>query len=168
MDRILPAIAILVVVAVVFALMALGWRARRRRQAGLGEPSAPPAEPGATILRDDLLYVATTRADVPLERIAVAGLGFRGRAIVTVVASGVVLEIAGREASFIPAADILGVGRATWTIDRVVNTDGLVLLRWRLGDGEVDSYLRSARPDALIEALEPLVPAGDTDDGKDS
>ncbi len=165
MDRILPAVGILVVVALIFTLMALSWRARRRRQSGLGELLAPPAGLGKQILREDLLYVATTRADAPLERIAVAGLGFRARAVVTVVASGIVLELAGRDAAFIPATAIRGVGRATWTIDRVVNTDGLVFVRWRLGDTDVDSYLRSVDPIALVAALEELVPARS---GKDS
>ena len=158
MDRVLPVVVIVLVVAAVFALMALSWRARRRRQAGLGEPASPPTEPGDVILRDDLLYVATTRADAPLDRIAVAGLGFRARAVVTVAESGIVLYLAGGKPVFIPATAIRGLGRATWTIDRVVGTDGLVFVRWLLGDSEVDSYLRSRDPDALVAALQALAP----------
>lgn len=159
MDRLLPVIGIVAVVALVFTLMAMSWRARRRGQSGLGELTVPPADLGAPTLRDDLLYVATTRADAPLERIAVAGLGFRARAVVSVVVSGIVLELAGRDAAFIPATAIRGVGRATWTIDRAVNTDGLVFVRWQLGDAEVDSYLRSKAPDALVSALEQFTAA---------
>ncbi|MBX3194188.1 MAG: hypothetical protein KF727_03690 [Microbacteriaceae bacterium] len=159
MDRLLPALIIVAVVAIVFALLARGWRARSRSQAELGAPEAPPTEPGEVALSQDLLYVATTRADSPLDRIAVAGLRFRARAVVTVTASGVVLDLAGVRPAFIPRAAITGVGRATWTIDRVVGTDGLVFVRWRLGGAEVDSYLRSADPDALVTALTPLAPA---------
>jgi hypothetical protein len=156
MERLIPALALLAVVAGVFALMALGWRARRRRQSGLPAPAAAPAALDGVRFEEDLLYVATTKAGEPLERIAVAGLGFRGRAGVAVADDGVRLDIAGEPPVFIPAADLDGVGRATWTLDRVVDQDGLVFLRWRLGETPVDSYLRSADPDRLVTALEPL------------
>lgn len=156
MDRLIPALLLVAVVAFVFTLMALGWRARRRRQAALPAPAARPADLGAVRLEEDLLYVATTPAEQPLERIAVAGLGFRARALVTVGDRGVLLDLAGAEPVFIPAADVDGVGLATWTLDRVVDREGLVFLRWRLGDAVLDSYLRSADPDRLVTALHPL------------
>ncbi len=79
--------------------------------------------------------------------------------MVTTAPSGVVLDLAGRGPVFIPKTAIRGVGRATWTIDRVVDADGLVFVRWVLGTTEVDSYLRSADPDRLVTALTPLAPA---------
>jgi hypothetical protein len=157
-DRALPAILIVAVVAVVFALLALAWRARRRRQAGIGEPASPPADFGEPTFTDDLLYVATTRADAPLDRVTIAGLGFRARAVVTTAPSGIVLDLAGRGPVFIPKAAIRGVGRATWTIDRVVDADGLIFVRWTLGTTELDSYLRSTDPDRLVTALTAIAP----------
>jgi len=161
-DRLPIALAIIVAVGVVFWLLARSWRARARRQAGLGTLAKPPADLGSVALIEDLLYVATTRAGAPLERIVVAGLGFRARAVVTVAATGILLQLAGGEAAFIPKTDIRGAGRATWTIDRAVNTDGLVFVRWVLGGTEVDSYLRSADPDALDAALTALAPSRST------
>jgi hypothetical protein len=159
-DRLPIALGILVVLAIIFALLARGWRARQSNQAGLGELASPPADLGRVTLVDDLLYVATTRADAPLDRIAVAGLGFRARAEVMVAATGLRIEIAGRrDPVFIPKSDIRAAGRATWAIDRAVNTDGLVLVRWVLGETEVDSYFRSADPAALVAALQALAPA---------
>lgn len=158
MDRLPIAIAILLVVGVVFWLLARSWRARMRRQADLGTLVSPPASLGRVAYTEDLLYVATTRAEAPLERIVVAGLGFRARAVVTVAAEGVVLELAGEDPAFVPASAIRGSGRATWTIDRVVGTDGLVFLRWSLNGTDVDSYLRSTDPDALDSALAALAP----------
>ncbi len=159
MDKLWTIVSVVVPIAVVFALMAIGWRNRRRRQSGIGELDAPPAELGEIARRDDLLYVATTRAGSPLDRIAVAGLGFRARAVVTVAATGIELDLAGRPAAFIPKSAIIGVGRATWTIDRAISGDGLVFVRWRHGDVELDSYVRSAKPADLVAAIEPLAPA---------
>jgi hypothetical protein len=157
-DKLLPAAGILLVLVVIFVLLWRGWRARQRRQGDLGELAAPPADFGSPAFTDDLLYVATTRADAPLDRITISGLGFRARAVVTTAPSGMVLDLAGRGPVFIPKAAIRGVGRATWTIDRVVDADGLVFVRWVLGTTEIDSYLRSTDPDRLVTALTPLAP----------
>ena len=113
---------------------------------------------GAPMFSDDLLYVATTRAGAPLDRITIAGLGFRARAVVQTAPEGIVLDLAGRGPVFIPRSAVRGVGRATWTIDRVVDQDGLIFVRWVLGTTEIDSYLRSTDPDRLVSALTPLAP----------
>lgn len=157
MEKLIPALLTAAVVVLLFALLAVGWRARRRRQAALPAPATPPEGLDARY-QEDLLYVASTVANQPYERIAVAGLGFRGRADVTIADGGVVLEIAGESPAFIAKDAIDGVGRATWTIDRVVDADGLLFLRWRLGDTAIDSYLRSADPARLLAELAPLTP----------
>jgi hypothetical protein len=158
-DKVTPTLVILAVVLLVFVGLALGWRARQRRQAALPALAAPPIELGASLAVDDGFYVATTRAESPTDRIAVRGLGFRARAGVAVHPEGVVLSIAGQPDAFIPTSAIVGVGRATWTIDRVVGTDGLVFVRWNLGGTEVDTNLRVAEPEALVAALLTIAPA---------
>jgi hypothetical protein len=140
--------------AIVGVLMVVGWRAIRRRQTDVAGLAPVPSEPGDTVLTEDLLYVATTRAEQPLQRIAVKGLGFRARAVLTVSTGGIRLDLAGGEPGFIPAAMVAGVGRATWTIDRAVSNDGLVFVRWQ----QLDSYFRSADPDALVAAIEHIIP----------
>ena len=159
MDRLLPTLVIVGFVALVFVGLGFGWRARQRRQAGLPALAVPPAEVGAASFTDDVFYVATTRADSPTDRIAVRGLGFRARAVVSVVPEGIVLSIAGQPDAFIPKAAVIGVGRAAWTIDRVVGKDGLVFVRWIFGDTDVDTNLRSSDPDALLAALSAIAPA---------
>jgi hypothetical protein len=149
--------SVVIPLAIVGLLMVLGWRALRRRQTDVAGLAPVPSDPGGTLLTEDLLYVATTRADAPLQRIAVKGLGFRARAVVTVSADGIRLDLAGGEPGFIPTAALLGVGRATWTIDRVVSKDGLVFVRWSDGTASVDSYFRSADPAALVSAIEKLL-----------
>jgi hypothetical protein len=140
--------------AIVGALMVVGWRSLRRRQSGIAGLAAVPGDPGTPEFTEDLLYVATTRAEQPLQRIAVTGLGFRARAVLTVSTGGIRLDLAGVEPGFIPAADLSGVGRASWTIDRAVSNDGLVFVRWR----GLDSYFRSADPAALVAAIQKVIP----------
>ena len=159
--------SVVIPLAIVGVLMAWGWRALRRRQTDVAGLAPVPRDPGAPTLTEDLLYVATTRAGQPLQRIGVKGLGFRARAALTVSAQGIRLDLAGGEPGFIPAAALHGVGRATWTIDRAVSNDGLVFVRWADGGATahpapdspvLDSYFRSADPDALVAAIHPLIP----------
>lgn len=150
--------SVVIPLAAVGLLMVLGWRALRRRQGDVVGLAPVPSDPGATLLTEDLLYVATTRADQPLQRIAVKGLGFRARAVFTVSTEGIRLDLAGAQPGFIPVTALRGVGRATWTIDRAISKDGLVFVRWLNGQATLDSYLRSADPAALVEAIETLIP----------
>ncbi|MDI2098071.1 hypothetical protein [Ruicaihuangia caeni] len=128
--------------AVLLGLMALGWRNRVRRQGALGAPLEAPSEPGRSLRSVPVLYVATTAASKPLERVAVRGLGFRARGALEVLETGITLDLAGSAPVFIPADHLVGAGRATWTIDRVVEPGGLLLIGWLLGGAPVESYLR--------------------------
>lgn len=139
------------------ALMAVGWIRRSRRQRGLAVAPVPALAPGA---REHAgTYVATTTAGDPYDRIAAGGLGFRGRAAASVHSDGVLVRRTGEVDLWIPREDLLDAGRATWTIDRAVEPDGLTMLRWRLGDREVDTYLRLNAPVAFDADLGALLPA---------
>lgn len=158
-ERLVPALVVLALLVIALVLMALGWRNRRRRQASLDVVPVPPAEVGDELARVDVLYVATTLAEQPLERVVIGGLGFRAKAQLRIARGGIVLDLAGNAPAFIPLADIRGVGLATWTIDKGVDQDGLVFVRWELGGTAVDSYLRADDPDALLAVLTDLSPA---------
>jgi hypothetical protein len=150
---------ILVGVGLLIGLMARSWRARGRRQSDIPAPDRATDDLSDPVVAVDAFYVATSRGGDPLDRVVVHGLGFRGRAIVSVHAEGVRLEIAGEPPVLIRASSLRGVDRATWTIDRVVERDGLVLVGWRLGDADLDTYLRIPDdPSPVVDAIRPLVP----------
>ncbi|MGN6743005.1 MAG: PH-like domain-containing protein [Amnibacterium sp.] len=157
------AITLLVLVAALLG-MAISWRLRGRRQAGLAVPQAPGAE-GRVLTEADGLYLATTFAGRPLERVSAAGLGFRARAHLTVTDTGVRIDRDGSDALTVPAASIRGAGTATWTLDRAVEPGGLAVLAWFLdsaaGPVPVESSFRlEPRPrDAFVAAVAALVPA---------
>ena len=155
MDRSILMAIVLVFLLLLLALMLFGWRRRQRSQAGFPRPLGLPDNLGTETLTAPAFYVATTIAAEPLNRIAVSGLGYRARATVGVSAQGLRLSIPGQDAIYIPATDIQAVQKATWAIDRAVEQDGLILVRWALGEQgtartEVDSYLRITDP-ALAE-----------------
>ena len=142
---------------VVIALAILGWLARRRRQRNIPKPVPMPADIGSLHGEFEGFYVSTTLDGQPLNRVAVRGLGFRSRATIAVADRGVVLALPGNNV-FIPREDLRDVTRANYTIDRVVEPGGLVLLAWRLGDVNVDSYLRVEKTEELVSAIGTLLP----------
>jgi hypothetical protein len=138
-------------------LMVVGWMRRRRKHADLAPIMPTPALPaGAT--QHGGTYVATTVAGDPYDRIAAGGLGFRGVASAAVYPTGVLVRRTGEVELWIPRVDLIDAGRATWTIDRVVEPGGLTMLRWRLGAREVDTYLRLHDPVAFDRDLAALIP----------
>ncbi|MGY4856970.1 PH-like domain-containing protein [Cryobacterium sp. AP23] len=152
-SRTVATIITILVLLGVLALMLRSWRRRSKRDAALPAGYPQPAERGRELASAAALYVATTPRDQPLERLAIPGLGFRARGGVSVTAAGVLLELAGSPALFIPADAVELVTDATWAIDRAVEPGGLFLLGWRLAPAgadaapsSVDSYFRFSDP----------------------
>ena len=131
-SRTVATIITALVLLAVLGLMLRSWRRRTRRDATLPAGYPQPAERGRELASAAALYVATTPRDAPLERLNIPGLGFRARGGVTVTELGVLLELAGSPALFIPADAVQLVADATVAIDRVVEPGGLLLLGWRL------------------------------------
>ena len=156
MDKSATAAFVLFFLAVMLGAMALSWWARKKRQSGYAQLEAPPTELGAELGEFAGLYLATTPAGEPLERIAVRGLGFRARTTLRLTEAGLVF-IGDR---FIPVASIVDVGRATWTIDRGVEPDGLSVVSWTLGDAVLDSYFRLDDPEGFLRAGTELLKMG--------
>ena len=166
MDR-AALMAIVVGALVLFlALIALGWYTRKRRQSGIAAPQRPPAALGVVLGEFPGFYVATTIANDRFNRVAVHGLGFRAKSAVVVTETGIVVPIAGQPDIFIPAGDITAVARATWTIDRVVETDGLTMIAWNLADTAVESYFRAENSEAFLAAAQTLAPLTTERDSK--
>lgn len=148
---------VIVFLIAMLGLLVVGWRNRQKRQKNVAAPVDVPAELGTAIGTFDGKYVATTAGADPYDRIAVHGLGFRGAASVTVSSGGLLVQRPGEADTWIPVTDLRGIRRATWTIDRVVEQDGLQLIEWNLGDRTVDSYFRMNEPDAFASAVAPLI-----------
>lgn len=92
-------------------------------------------------------YVTTTFAEKALDRISAHGLGFSGKALVMVNKDGVQVSRKGEKSFLINKASLVGLSRSSAVIDKAVEKDGLLSLRWRLGDSEVESHFRFASSD---------------------
>lgn len=151
MDKIVPTLAIVAVLAGVYFLMYRGWRARKSRHTSFAPlPQKPQGDTKqqALLLEAKLLYVATTFAGKPLERLALPGLAFRGLATLHIGSAGISLSVTAEPEIFIAAENIHSIGRSTWAIDRVVEPGGLLRLEWFASslDGSliaVESYFRA-------------------------
>lgn len=154
---------VIVLLVVLLLLMFLSWRRRKRRQSFLPTPDAVPEALGVIHGVFDGHYVATTLAGDRLNRVAVRGLGFRAKATITVADRGIVLALRGSDDVFIPVEQVLRVDRATWTIDRAVERDGLIHISWTLGPPgtgtDLDSYFRLDSSVELLDALTTIFPA---------
>jgi hypothetical protein len=152
MDKWIGVLVAVAVVAVVAWLMVRSWKRRTVRDETLSSYPLPTAH-GTPALETEVLYVATTPVGEPLERLAVAGLAFRGAARIEVLAEGVILRIAGESTTFIPADRVVGAGLASYAIDRGVEPEGLVAITWIPSQREpaevephIDSYVRARYP----------------------
>ncbi|OAN40985.1 PH-like domain-containing protein [Microbacterium sp. H83] len=162
------AIALMIALAAFVLLsMLFAWRRRLRRDAGLAAPLGVP-EHAEVRDRHEVLYVSTTKHDQPLERLTMSPLAYRARGEAAVTDRGLALCLDGAPTVFLASSRLVDVGRATVTIDRVVEPGGLVRIAWNADDATVvDSYLRltDGDPKNFISELQRLVPAsGPSDD----
>lgn len=155
------ALVVMILVAVILlALLAWAWRRRSKRDAGLTAPIGEAPAGAAVLAVFPGLYVATTRHEQPLERLAIRRLGFRSRGDVTVTDAGIALDLTGSPRIFLPTADLVAADQSTVAIDRVVERDGLTRIAWRIDpDTVVDTYFRpqDASARALADAIRPLI-----------
>lgn len=162
MEKLLPGLSMLAVIAVVFVLMGIGWRNRLRRQSDVEQLPAVPAELGEPLATADGQYVASTTAGDWLDRIAVHDLGIRTNAELSVHPEGVLFDRAGATALFIPLADLTGVRQDSGMTGKFVEKDGLLVLSWKLGSHELDTGFRTRRgaeKATLYESLQELISA---------
>jgi len=153
--------AMIALAVVVLLAMLLAWRARVRRDSALSAPLGVP-EHAEVVDRHEVLYVSTTKHDQPLERLALSPLAYRARGEAAVTDRGLALCLDGAPTVFIASSRLIGVDRATVTIDKVVEPGGLVRVAWNAADDTVvDSYIRIADgdPKNFISELQRLVPA---------
>ncbi len=139
-----------------FAITALiTWRSRMAAQALLLEV---PVGIESSFAATNCFYVATTFSERPLERVITHGLAHRGHARLAVTGAGVEVSRVGEFGFLIPTADLIEVSLGSAVIDRAVEKEGLVVIKWRLGAVELQTHFRFVSSELRSEALEALKP----------
>ena len=156
-DRVLLTVGTLLLVVLLYALMAKGWRGRKRRQGDLPPPPAAPEVPGQVLVGAvPGLFVGTTFSDDWLDRVAVHELAHRSAGWLEVTSDGVIVEREGLNELYLPYASLDGAELGDALAGKVIGRDGLLLLHWRLGGRLLTSGFRAddhGRHTALVEAI---------------
>lgn len=142
--------ALMLAVVPLFAL--LSWNAVRKTRAAQ-EALMPQPEPSSSEGGIDCLYVSTVMRNEPLRRIWAHGLGSRGNAQVKITDGYAHLNRIG-ERSFSFKLD--GIGLQSATIDKGVESNGLVRLDWSLCSQELSTTLRFRSPQRQLEFMKQL------------
>jgi len=143
-DRILLTVIMFLMVGALYLLMLRGWRSRQRRQGDLPSPPAPPEVRGQVLApATSGLFVGTTFADDWLDRVAVHDLAHRAAGWLVVATDGVHVEREGLDDLYLPydVLDRAFLGDAL--AGKVVGSEGLLLLEWRLGSRLLTSGFRA-------------------------
>ncbi len=158
MDKVLVIVVVAVLIGLAITGMILSWRKRVARDARFSVllPDAKVTVHSEAPREFSVLYVSTTLATDPLQRIALPGLGFRADAHLLVSADGLTIAPRGEKETFIPADQILQIHRNQVTIDRVVEKDGLTAVSWTAFDStlgapvEFTSFFRISSPEIRL------------------
>lgn len=157
MTRVLLTVAVAAFFALCVFGMWRGWRARARRQASVLPPlPAVPTElaelagsaeltqlPGTPLLPETTgVYVGSTTAGDWQDRVAVGDLGFRAAATLRLTSDGLLVNRVGAQPLWIPAAQLRGARTDRALAGKVMGRDGLLVVRWQLGDQLLDTGFR--------------------------
>lgn len=139
--------------AVLGLFAVISWRRRVLKQQTLLEK---PLEISSSSTGFKCLYVATTFSDRPLERVVAHGLAHRAVAHLLITDSGLEVSRTGETSFLIPRAALIQVGSVSAVIDRAVERDGLVVIKWKLGTEELESHFRFVDSNLRASSLSQL------------
>lgn len=142
MSRELLTAVIVVIVGVIFAAMAWAWRTRAHRDAAYASHDDQPL---LKLIRDfdSLMYVSSTPAGEPLQRLSLPGLRYRGPAQLSIYEDGITIAVRAEQPVHIAATRVTGSAVARVRIGKAVEQDGLTLIQWRIKDLEIESTFRA-------------------------
>ncbi|MDS0138578.1 MULTISPECIES: PH-like domain-containing protein [unclassified Amycolatopsis] len=152
----------LVLAIVAFFLLCLwgmyvGWRRKSRSQSAQVPPfPAIPGEAGDVLLESTGVYLSTTIAGEWQNRIVTRGAGLRTGAVWRLHSAGIAVERGGAPDFWIPRDAVTGVRRDTKIAGKVMGTDALLVITWRLGDVELDTGFRGDDLDDYPQWIEQL------------
>lgn len=158
MDKVLATVVVVALVALAITGMVVAWRKRVARDSRfqIVAPGSAVVHHSSAPAEFSGLYVATTLATDPLQRVTLPGLSFRADAHVLISSDGLSIAPRGEKSTFIPATQILQIHRTQVAIDKAVEKDGLTAISWTAWDTlvqddvEFTSFFRFAIPEVRL------------------
>ena len=143
MTRFLLVLAVIAFFVLCAAAMRWGWRNRQRRQAYLpGFPEVPADLTFRELPELTGVYVSTVTAGDWQDRIAVGDIGHRSGVTVRLADTGLLLDRTGASPLWIPVGSIVDIRRDRGLAGKVMGIEGLLVVRWKLGEHQLDSGVR--------------------------
>ena len=170
MSRLGLTLLFLAVFLLLVALMWWGYRGRARRQAdlpafpgvpegvlekvraGTAEPLLPPSTG---------VYASTVTDRSWQDRVAVGDVGFRADATAHLLPDGLLFDRTGATPVWIPAESVRAARTEAGIAGKVMGRDGLLVVRWAIGEHEFDTGFRADDKDDYdpwVQALGALNP----------
>lgn len=138
MTRELIGFLMVMIVVVIAALVAIGYRKKRLSESSTIEPFSEATDCNGI----ECLYVSTVFYDNPLRRLLAHGMGPRGKAAVAVGVDGISVCRQGERGFQISKTSLIGIERSSATIDRAVEPGGLTSIVWRHSGEQFVTNLR--------------------------
>ncbi|UYQ79091.1 hypothetical protein OF385_08140 [Glutamicibacter sp. JL.03c] len=154
-----PVIITVLVIVAAIAMILVGWRNLKARQGQIPEPFEEFDD--AIEHRFTGMYVATTKFDDWLDRIAVHDLGVRTNATLEVGEQGVHLIRSGSRAVHIPWEHFDSVKRSSGMIGKFVEKNGLIVISWNREGFNFDTGFRPRYSEDTPKIYQLLASHGD-------
>ncbi|MET7998158.1 transporter [Amycolatopsis sp. NPDC005232] len=159
MDRFLLVLGIVAFFLLCLWGMWVGWRRKSRSQSAQVPPfPGIPGDPGEILLESTGLYVSTTTAGHWQDRVVTRGAGLRTGAVWRLYPGGIAVERGGAPDFWIPREAVTGIRRDSKIAGKVMGTDALLVITWRLGDADLDTGFRGDELDDYPQWIEQLSP----------
>jgi hypothetical protein len=170
MTRLLLSLLVIALFVLCVAGMRWGWRNRQRRQSHLPALPQPPGTHDAAPLLPTAtgVYVGTTTAGDRQDRIAVGGIGLRSPVTMSLYPDGLLADRTGATPLWIPVDALVDARTDRALAGKVMGTEGLLVIRWRLGDHTLDTGVRGDDKDGYgewIDAVRELTTRGAAEAG---
>lgn len=140
---------LVLLIAFIIQLMLRGWRDRARRQAELiGTLPEIPRQVGPAAITTPGVYVGCTMAPAWSQRITVADLGYRSKAVLTRHPEGILVQRIRAQPIWIPSESISAIRTEHVVAGKLAARDGILAIRWRLPSGvKIDTGFRADNRD---------------------
>ncbi|WP_216216392.1 PH-like domain-containing protein [Amycolatopsis aidingensis] len=158
MERLLLTLLVVAFFALCLLGMWRGWRRQARTQSVEFAPFPEvPAEPGTPVLPAARgVYVCSTRAGHWQQRIVTRGAGVRSTAALRLYPGGIEVLREGAPAFWIPRESVLAATVARGMAGKVMGTDSLLVITWRLAGTDIDTGFRGEDTDSYPQWIDAL------------